>query len=101
MYSKNYLLSNLLFTYFYLFAVSPDIDDTETSADFSISEGENVTLVCKATGHPQPRILWRRENGDKLILHTGTHQTEKGSFMFKPYIRIRCNVFCKCKKLFN
>lgn len=59
--------------------MSPDIDDAETSTDFTIAEGENATLVCKATGHPQPRILWRREDGDKLILHTGTHHTEKGN----------------------
>lgn len=56
----------------------PDIDDTETSSDVTVSEGENVTLTCKATGHPSPRILWRREDGDHLQLHLRPYETEKG-----------------------
>ncbi|KAF5281313.1 hypothetical protein FQR65_LT14774 [Abscondita terminalis] len=57
--------------------VPPDIDDTETSSDVTVSEGENVTLACKASGHPSPRILWRREDGDHLQLNFRTHDTER------------------------
>ncbi|XP_031331354.1 limbic system-associated membrane protein-like, partial [Photinus pyralis] len=59
--------------------VPPDIDDTETSSDVTVSEGENVTLACKASGHPSPRILWRREDGDHLHLqqHSRTHDAER------------------------
>ena len=35
--------------------VPPDIDYLKTSKDVVVQEGENVTLVCKASGHPTPR----------------------------------------------
>lgn len=61
-----------------LVSVPPDIDDTETSGDITVSEGENVTLVCRATGHPEPRILWRREDGNHIILHPKPNETDIG-----------------------
>ncbi|XP_066909411.1 lachesin [Halyomorpha halys] len=51
--------------------VPPDILYEETSADMSIQEGENATLVCKAAGHPEPRITWRREDGEPILLKKG------------------------------
>lgn len=36
--------------------VPPDIIDQESSADVTVVEGANVTLQCKARGHPQPEI---------------------------------------------
>ncbi|KAF6207943.1 hypothetical protein GE061_016392 [Apolygus lucorum] len=48
--------------------VPPDILNDETSADVSIQEGENATLICKAAGHPEPRITWRREDGTHILL---------------------------------
>ncbi|KAG5879085.1 hypothetical protein JTB14_006353 [Gonioctena quinquepunctata] len=57
-------------------AVPPDIDDSGTSGDITIREGENVTLTCSATGHPQPRILWRREDGEHLIIEDGSQKVE-------------------------
>ncbi|XP_023726821.1 limbic system-associated membrane protein, partial [Cryptotermes secundus] len=51
--------------------VPPDITDEETSSDITVQEGENATLVCRATGHPVPRILWRREDGERLVLKKG------------------------------
>lgn len=59
-------------------SVPPDIDDIETSSDVTVSEGENVTLVCRATGHPEPRILWRREDGNHIILHPKQNETDIG-----------------------
>ncbi|CAH1995435.1 unnamed protein product, partial [Acanthoscelides obtectus] len=58
-------------------AVPPDIDDSETSGDITIAEGENVTLTCKATGHPHPRIVWRREDGGSLVVYTPDNKIEK------------------------
>lgn len=45
--------------------VPPNIVDESTS-DVSVNEFDNVTLVCKATGKPVPRIVWRREDGHNM-----------------------------------
>ena len=37
--------------------------------DVVAREGENVTLSCEATGHPKPLIVWRREDGDAILLN--------------------------------
>ncbi|GFG28149.1 hypothetical protein Cfor_08243, partial [Coptotermes formosanus] len=55
----------------------PDITDEETSSDITVQEGENATLVCHAAGHPAPRILWRREDGESLILRKGLRDVTK------------------------
>ncbi|KAJ8981340.1 hypothetical protein NQ317_015981 [Molorchus minor] len=57
--------------------VPPDIDDSGTSGDITVKEGENVTFTCSATGHPKPRILWRREDGGHLIVHGDSDEIQK------------------------
>ncbi|XP_021934442.1 lachesin-like [Zootermopsis nevadensis] len=57
--------------------VPPDITDEETSSDLTVREGENATMMCRATGHPVPRILWRREDGEGLILRKGLRDVTK------------------------
>ena len=63
--------------------VPPDIDYLKTSQDVGAQEvvspvclvkftllclkGENVTLVCSASGHPTPRITWRREDRGNIV----------------------------------
>ncbi|KAK6628306.1 hypothetical protein RUM43_002118 [Polyplax serrata] len=44
--------------------VPPSIVDKETSTDMVVRESTNVTLVCKATGYPEPYVMWRREDGE-------------------------------------
>lgn len=34
-----------------------------TSTDMVIREGNDVTLVCRASGYPEPYVMWRREDG--------------------------------------
>ena len=51
--------------------VPPNIVDDENN-NVSVNEGDNVTLTCKATGKPVPRIVWRREDVQKLI--TNNHK---------------------------
>jgi len=41
--------------------VAPQILDTWSSDDVIVQEGDDVTLVCNATGEPQPQVTWRRQ----------------------------------------
>lgn len=50
----------------YFCLVPPDIIDSESSTDTIVREGSNVSLTCAASGHPQPNILWRREDGSSI-----------------------------------
>ncbi|CAK1579354.1 unnamed protein product [Parnassius mnemosyne] len=43
--------------------VPPSIIDNMTSTDMVIREGNDVTLVCRASGYPEPYVMWRREDG--------------------------------------
>lgn len=71
---RNFDTLNKLF----FFPVPPDILNEDTSGDMSISEGENATLICKAAGHPTPRITWRREDGHPILFRKGLREYTKG-----------------------
>lgn len=62
--------------------VPPDIVYDDTSGDLAVAEGENATLWCKATGHPPPRITWRREDGGPIIIRKGTREAVRGEHFF-------------------
>lgn len=51
--------------------IPPDIVYEETSGDMMIPEGGSAKLVCKARGYPEPKILWKREDGGDIIVRTG------------------------------
>lgn len=69
-------------------SVPPDIINEESSTDIAVQEGEDATLVCKATGHPPPRVVWRREDGENILM-------KKSGISGKELIR------CKYKNLLN
>lgn len=59
---------HFLFFLFFFPIVPPDILDYPTSTDMVVKEGSNVTLKCEATGSPQPTIIFRREDGEPILL---------------------------------
>lgn len=58
--------------------IPPDIINEETSGDMMVPEGGSAKLVCRARGHPKPRIIWRREDGRDIIARNGSHSKNKG-----------------------
>ena len=74
----------------FLLPVPPDFGYFYTSSDLTVAEGANTTLVCKAHGHPQPLIRWRKENGNSFVVMEGNHKREGNclrifsSFQHKP-----------------
>lgn len=46
-----------------------------TSNDMVVREGQNVSLMCKARGYPEPYVMWRREDGEEMLIggEHGTH----------------------------
>ncbi|CAG4970704.1 unnamed protein product [Parnassius apollo] len=46
--------------------VPPMIIDNMTSTDMVVREGINVTMHCRATGYPEPYVMWRREDGQEF-----------------------------------
>lgn len=39
-----------------------------TSNDMVVREGQNVSLMCKARGYPEPYVMWRREDGEEMLI---------------------------------
>lgn len=56
-------------------AVPPMIVEGMTSNDMVVREGQNVSLMCKARGYPEPYVMWRREDGEEMLIggEHGTH----------------------------
>jgi hypothetical protein len=50
-----------------LCAVPPRIVSSESSS-LVVREGDNVSLSCEASGYPPPHIVWRREDGDDILI---------------------------------
>ncbi|XP_055940336.1 lachesin-like isoform X3 [Argiope bruennichi] len=48
--------------------VPPSIVEEDTSTDITVDERSKVSMRCKAAGYPQPRVIWRREDGKEINL---------------------------------
>jgi len=81
---KHYFYYAVL-SYLLLFIVPPDIINEESSADLAVQEGEDATLTCKATGNPLPRVIWRREDGEMILIRKpGSRELMKGEYDKMP-----------------
>lgn len=67
-------------TYYSTLPVSPKIDDENTSSDTDIREGTDVSLRCRASGNPTPKITWRRE--DQKDIQAGMKSSKYKNIFF-------------------
>lgn len=63
-------------------SVPPDISDEQSSSDMTVREGGNVTFFCKATGHPTPKVTWRRDDGSPLYQQRNGTELRRGMYLF-------------------
>lgn len=45
-----------------------------------VLESTNVSLTCKATGYPEPYVMWRREDGEDI-----RYNGENGNCIFMNF----------------
>ncbi|CAG9830535.1 unnamed protein product [Diabrotica balteata] len=53
-------------------SVPPDFIPEDTSGDVMVPEGGTVKLTCRARGHPDPHVQWRREDGHDIVIKEPT-----------------------------
>ncbi|XP_067210814.1 lachesin-like isoform X4 [Linepithema humile] len=50
--------------------VPPNIlDSLSTESTVAVRENQNITLTCKADGYPQPKLMWKREDGQVISIN--------------------------------
>lgn len=52
------------------------MDSSGLPTDGETNEGGSVSLLCKATGVPEPTVQWRREGGKDIILRSETRERQ-------------------------
>ena len=45
----------------------PDLPTITHINDVMLGEGESLSLECLADGHPDPRVWWTKDEGDRSI----------------------------------
>ncbi|XP_041975562.1 lachesin-like [Aricia agestis] len=48
--------------------IPPDFVPEETSGDTMVPEGGTARVSCKARGIPPPRVMWKREDGQDIVV---------------------------------
>ena len=63
----------------------PEIIDSDSSpSTVNIRENYNASLSCKATGIPEPEIIWKREDGRKIVLKRKKKEGKRGKNLLYP-----------------
>lgn len=57
----------------------PTIIESHTSQVVEANERANLSVVCKASGHPVPSIVWRRDDGAPIALVGRHNRTFNGN----------------------
>lgn len=56
-------------TFFFSDTVPPNILDIEsTPSSVAVRENQNINMTCRAEGFPNPKIIWRREDGQTITV---------------------------------
>lgn len=62
--------------------IPPDFIPEETSGDVMVPEGGTAKVSCRARGTPPPKIMWRREDGNDIIIKDTNGLKSKGTYFF-------------------
>lgn len=62
--------------------IPPDFIPEETSGDTMVPEGGTARVSCKARGIPPPRVMWKREDGQEIVVRDNTGAKNKGKFIY-------------------
>lgn len=65
--------------------IPPDFVPEETSGDTMVPEGGTARVSCRARGVPVPRVTWKREDGQEIVVRDHTGSKNKG----KKYLNTR------------
>lgn len=58
--------------------IPPDFIPEETSGDTMVPEGGTARVSCRARGTPAPRVMWKREDGQDIVIRDNTGTKTKG-----------------------
>ena len=80
-----YLYTDERFWYRYLnLCLSAVPSNIESIKDQNVTEGDNLTLTCTASGMPQPKVSWIKPHGQRRNGHvlevTRINRTEAGEY---------------------
>lgn len=65
--------------------IPPDITAEDTSGDVMVPEGSSVRLTCRAKGYPEPRVVWRREDGRPIVFRSPGQAKNSGACLLMEF----------------